>query len=79
MVDDELKDVMKEEGSRGRRPVDATARRRHSRLLKEFRELLANCANETDFRKAIEGLGLKPGTSQYVDALQAYRDYRGEF
>ncbi len=77
MVDDELQDVMKEEGTRGRRPVDATARRRRSRLLKDFRQLLAACATEKDFRKTIEDLGLKPGTSQYADALQAYRDYRG--
>lgn len=75
--DDDLEDVRREEGHRGRRPVDIAARRRHLKLLNGFRITLQNGDEETFKELLIHEIGLLPGTQEYKDALKKWRSLRG--
>ena len=71
----DLEDVMREEKSRGRRPIDTAARRERAALRRSFHELL-EVGDERDFIKAIKALGLREGSPRFLDALRVWREYR---
>ena len=70
----DLEDVMREEKSRGRRPIDLQARRKRVEKLKDFRDLLS-LATEDEFRKAMHDLGLTDGSPRFLEALRIWRGY----
>lgn len=75
MTEEDLRDVMEEEKSRGRRrPTEAAARRERARLLRGFRELLA-LDDERAFCAAIRELGLKDGSPEFREALRIWREH----
>ena len=71
--DDDLKDVLEEEGRRGRRPIDIEARRRHNRLRKAVEETVREHDEETFKELMIHDLGLIPGSPRYERALKEWR------
>jgi len=73
--DDDLRDVMKAEKSRGRRPVDIAALRERQRFLQVLRELLED-DNLEGFLNAIRAYGLREGMPQFEAALRAWREKR---
>ncbi len=74
--DEDLREVMDEEKSRGRRrPADPEARKRRKALLRDLRRLL-KYGDEKDFVEAIRALGLKEGSPEFQNALAVWREYR---
>ena len=71
--EDDLKDVLEEQGRRGRRPVDIEARRRHNRLRKAVQETVREHDEETFKELMIHELGLIPGSPRYERALKEWR------
>jgi hypothetical protein len=71
--DDDLKDVLKEEGLRGRRPIDIEARRRHNRLRRAVQETVQEHDEETFKELIVYELGLMPGSPPYDRALKEWR------
>ncbi len=71
-----LHDVMIEEQSRGRRPVDMKTRRERERLRRELRRLL-EAGDERGFIEAIRSVGLKDGSAEFWNALRAWREFQG--
>jgi hypothetical protein len=62
---------------RGKRPVDVAALRRRKILTQKFKEALQN-NDKSQFEEAlIHILGLLPGTSEYAEAMKAWRDHHG--
>lgn len=71
----DVRDVIREERSRGRRPISTEARRRAKRLL--VRELLAE-EDEATFLESIRALGLQQGSTRWRNARNAWHDaWRG--
>jgi hypothetical protein len=75
--DDDLKDVLAQEGRRGRRPVDIEAHRLRLRLLKAFREALKLNDEELFKETLIHELGQLPGSPEYQHSLKAWRALHG--
>jgi hypothetical protein len=73
---DDLDDVIREEQSRGRRPVDMDARREREALREGFRQLL-RLGDEALLREAMRALGLDDESPEFVRALEAWRRQRG--
>jgi hypothetical protein len=73
--EEDLDDVMKEERSRGRRPIDMKARRERQRLLRDLRRLLKT-GDERAFMEAMRGAGLKDGSPEFLEAWRVWREYR---
>lgn len=73
---DDLDDVMREEQSRGRRPVDMDARREHETLREGFRKLL-QLGDEAALRRAMRALGLDEQSPDFLQALAVWRRQRG--
>ncbi len=78
-MDDEksrdLKDVMKEEGRRGRRPIDiGTVRMKRERLA--LLKKLLTLATEEEFIEAIRAFGLIEGMPEFSEALDAWHAFR---
>jgi hypothetical protein len=71
--DDDLKDVLAEEGRRGRRPIDIEARRRHNRLRKAVEETVREHDEETFKELIVHEIGLTPGSPEYDRALKEWR------
>jgi hypothetical protein len=70
--EEDLKDVIRQEQARGRRPIDIEARRLRMRLLKAFREAL-KLDDEDLFRETIvHELGQLPGSPEYRHSLSAW-------
>ena len=71
-TDDDLRDVMRQETGRGRRPIDVEAHKLRLRLLKVFREALK--LNDLDlFKEAlIHELGQQPGSPEFRRSLTAW-------
>ena len=68
--DKQIKEVIREEKSRGKRGLaSAEARKRHAELKRCFRELLER-ATEEEFREAMHALGLSAESEQFRAALQ---------
>jgi len=74
--DRDLEDVMIEEKSRGRRPVDMKTRRQRQKLLRDLRRLLES-GDERAFMEAIRSAGLKDGSPEFLNALRVWREFRG--
>lgn len=72
----DLNDVIREERSRGRRPISAEAQRRRRQLLQDFADMLKH-GTEEDFLEAIRALGLKDGSPQFQEALETWRQIYG--
>lgn len=71
--DDDLKDVLEEEGRCGRRPVDIEGRRRHNRLRKAVKATVREHDEETFKELMIHDLELIPGSPRYELALKEWR------
>ena len=71
----DLEDVLREETSRGRRPVDATARRRRWELLRKLSRTIRE-GNEREFLRIVRALGLKDGSPELANVLRLWRDAR---
>ena len=71
----DLEDVMKEEGRRGRRPIDLGAQRKRQDNLASFRKLLV-LGTEEEFVKAMRAYGLREGTPAFSACLEIWREYR---
>lgn len=71
----DVQDVMREEKSRGRRPVDTDKLRERRRIVQSYRRLLRINRKE-DFVEAILSLGIKPGSEAFDEFLQTWDDVR---
>ncbi len=71
---DDLRDVIREETSRGRRRVDIEARRERARVVKSMREHLS-IPTEKEFLKAMRAVGLEDGSPALEQALRAWREF----
>lgn len=74
MQDDptDLDDVIKEERSRGRRPVDTDIQRERELLRKGFWKLIQT-GDERQFLRAIRGLGLQDDSLEFETILKLWR------
>ena len=78
--EDEIRDAMAQERSRGRKQplVDPASRRRRNEMLKAVRAALQQ-NDERHFLEAIRRhLGLKDGSPEFLKAWQAWRDFHGK-
>jgi hypothetical protein len=71
--DDDIREVMAEEGSRGRRPHDAAERKRKKEEIEVLRGLFAT-PREEDFARAIRALGYGDDPKQLEKIVKAWRD-----
>ncbi len=74
--DRDLRDLMRSETRRGKRPIDIEERRRRAELQRDFKFLLDEGSRE-EFVKAIRALGLQKGSPQFDQALSIWDDSRG--
>ena len=70
--DPNVRDVMREEKSRGKRRVDSKALRQRDELLRRFREAL-KLRTEREFIDAIRELGLADDPEKLREALKIWR------
>jgi sugar diacid utilization regulator len=71
--DSEIRDVMKEEKSRGKRRVDTKALELKQHRLKVLREALRNSKTEREFAETIRELGLADDPEKLREALKIWR------
>ena len=71
-TDDDIRDVMAEEKSRGKRPLDLKARKERLELLRQVREAL-ELDSEKEFREAMRGLQLDEEPKRLEEAVQLWR------
>jgi hypothetical protein len=78
IADDDLRDVMAEERSRGvkRKKIDAEQRRKRDQVKRDLADVLAS-GDEIAFMKILRATGLKDGTPQFENAVKAFRAQRG--
>lgn len=76
MIDDpkapDIQDVMREEKSRGKRPVDTKARQLRQQRLKALQEAL-KARTEREFLEAIRELGYGDDPEKLREALKIWR------
>jgi len=72
--DDDIRDVMAEEKSRGKRPLDLKARKEKAELLRQVREALG-LDTEMEFRQAIRGLQLDEDPKRLEEAVRLWRSF----
>jgi hypothetical protein len=72
--DKDIRDVMAEEKSRGKRPLDSKARKEKAELLRQVREALC-LDTEMEFRQAIRGLQLDEDPQRLEDAVRLWRSF----
>ncbi|MBI4482416.1 MAG: hypothetical protein HY652_05945 [Acidobacteria bacterium] len=70
----DLNDVIREETSRGRRPIDTKARRQRQQLLADLRKLLRE-KDERAFLAAIREIGLKDGSPEFLKVVHIWREF----
>jgi hypothetical protein len=77
-ADDEIKDVMAEERSRGvtRKKIDVAERRKRDQVKRNLADVLAS-GDEIALMKILRATGLKDGTPQFENAVKAFRAHRG--
>ena len=75
----EIKDVMKEETSRGdrRKRVDTEARNERAKLRRAYSKLLDH-ESTADFLRAIRSLGIREGSSEFLLAMEAWDEKRSQ-
>jgi hypothetical protein len=71
--DDEIRDVMAEEKSRGRRPIDIAARREREELMKILRELIRE-GDKEGFLQAMRAYGWSDETPEFQRALRLWSE-----
>ncbi len=71
-IDSDIRDVMKEEKSRGKRRIDPGALRRRDELLVKYREAL-KLRTEREFLDAIRGIGLGDDPERLREILKIWR------
>lgn len=72
---DDLEDVIREETSRGRRPVDTDAQRQRQQFRRDYLKLIRE-GNEKDFLNALRALGLREGSAEFEMYLEIWREAR---
>jgi len=72
---EDVQDVMREEKSRGRRPIDTDVLSQREMLRRDFRKLL-RIERRGDFEDAILALGLKRGSPPFETALRIWNESR---
>ena len=72
--DEDIRDVMAEEKSRGKRPLDLKARKERAELMRQVREALG-LDSETEFRQAIRGLQLDEDPKKLEEAVRLWRSF----
>lgn len=77
--DEDLRDVMAEEGSRGKRkPIKAVTRERERRIREILRMLKdSQCTREEFLSAARDGLGLQEGSGRYRRLAKLWDDHHG--
>ena len=73
-IDDDIRDVMAEEKTRGKRPLDLKAGRERAALLRQVRAAL-DLDTEKDFRQAIRGLQLDEDPKRLEEAVRLWRSF----
>jgi hypothetical protein len=73
-TDDDIRDVMAAEKSRGKRPIDLKAKRERAELLRLVREVLY-LESEKEFRQAIRALQLDADPARLEDAVRLWRSF----
>ena len=68
----DLKDVVKQQSRRGRRPIDIEAVRKRSELAPK----LLTLTTEKEFAEAMHAFGPAEGTEEFSAALDAWRGFR---
>jgi hypothetical protein len=75
--DEEIRRLLKEEQSRGKRPPPTEEiYKARIKKLKDFRKALES-GNWDLFRKMLNGYGLKEGTKEWNDAEKIWNQYHG--
>ena len=74
----DLEDVIREERSRGRRPIDTEAQRKRRERLKMCRELL-QYSSEREVREVIFAYGLEDGSPEFLEVIRVWRAWRGSY
>ena len=72
--DKDLRDVMREEKSRGKRRIDPDEERKHQELLRGFRDAL-QARTEREFVDAIKLLGLGDDPQKREKSLKIWRSF----
>ena len=74
--DQEISDVRREEGSRGKlAPASFAARKREANLRRQFKKLLER-GTEADFYAAMLALGMQTHSPEFHEALKIWRANR---
>lgn len=73
-IDKDVQDVIAEEKSRGRRPLDIKAKKERAELLRYIREAL-EAKTEHEFLDAIRGLQLGEDPERLQHAVTIWRSY----
>ena len=71
--DQDIHDVLREEQSRGRRPVDTDAEQAEHELRGGYRRLIAARATEEEFREGLIALGWSPDSPEFQAFLRQWR------
>jgi hypothetical protein len=72
--DDDIREVMAEEKSRGRRPHDAKARKQRKDEMEVLRGIFAT-PREEDFVRSIRALGYGDDPKRFEEILKAWRAF----
>lgn len=73
--EDDIREVRKEEESRGRsrRPIDTEARKKAARLRKDLRKIIQS-GDERAFIEILREAGLQEGTAEFAEAWKLFRE-----
>ncbi len=74
--ENDIRDVRREEESRGRRPVDTKARKQAAKLRADLRNVL-RARDERAFLTILREAGLRDGTPEFAAALKLFRKETG--
>jgi hypothetical protein len=72
--DENIRDVLREERGRGRRPVDTEAEQAERELKDGYRRLISAAATEEEFRDALIALGWSPDSREFHAFLKQWRE-----
>ena len=75
--EDQIREVRETEARRGKRPVDAAARKRRAILQRKFKEALESNDVELFKEALISDLGQQPDTPEFRNSLKIWRDFHG--
>ncbi len=76
MVENEdIDDVVAEETSRGRKPIDTEERRRRKQLREDLRWVI-RYGDEESFLRILREAGLKQESAEFAEALKLFHDAR---